>query len=375
MQGGVGNPCICAAACRGVLTRSTVEHLVPKDLSLVLSFCSMVSGGGAFWSALPSIDHVHLQVLADQLRRTVVFDKAPSTVKVYLMAFCRWSKWASAFHLPSFPAWPHDLALYLLHLAQTSVLHSSTSQASAALHWLKQKADTLDPTRHPLFTKLRLALVRLYSRPVQRCNPLTPVQFQQTITCLASSDASLEDLQTAAMFVMGFCGFMRWDNMSGLRSQDFSFSESHITVQFLKRKNFQLRDCNQLVIARSPEDGDLCSVRVLERFLVAGKHAPADPILLRVTICRRKPDYLRGAMSYHWARELVSQTLSPVDISPERFGTHSLRAGGATAAALAHVPDRLIQRPGGWLCPESKDKYINDSLNDALSVSRAVLRS
>ena len=41
MRGGVGTPCKCATACRGVSTRSTVEHLVPKDLSLVLSFCSM----------------------------------------------------------------------------------------------------------------------------------------------------------------------------------------------------------------------------------------------------------------------------------------------------------------------------------------------
>ena len=71
----------------------------------------------------------------------------------------------------------------------------------------------------------------------------------------------------------------------------------------------------------------------------------------------------------------MSQTLSRVGVSPEAFGMHSLRAGGATAAARAHIPDRLIQRHGGWLCHESKDKYINDSLNDALSVSHAVLRS
>ena len=142
------------------------------------------------------------------------------------MAFRRWSKWASAFYLPSFPARPQDLALCLLHLAQTSASHSSTSQASVALHWLHQKADTPDPTRHPIVTQLRSALVKLYSRPVQRRSPLTPVQFRQIITCLASSDASLEDLQTAAMFVMAFFGFMRWDGMSGLCSQDFSFSES-----------------------------------------------------------------------------------------------------------------------------------------------------
>ena len=184
MRGGVGTPCKCAAACRGVLTRSTVEHLVPKDLSLVLSFCSMVSGGGAFWSALSSINHPHLKGLADHLCRTVVFDKAPSTIKAYLRAFRRWSKWASAFYLPSFPARPQDLALCLLHLAQTSASHSSTSQASVALHWLHQKAGTPDPTRHPVVTQLRSALVRLYSRPVQRRSPLSPIPANYYVPCL-----------------------------------------------------------------------------------------------------------------------------------------------------------------------------------------------
>ena len=56
------------------------------------------------------------------------------------------------------------------------------------------------------------------------------------------------------------------------------------------------------------------------------------------------------------------------------YGTHSLRSSGTTAAARAHVAERLIQRHGGWKSASSKNCYISDSLEDALSVSRAVLQ-
>ena len=49
-------------------------------------------------------------------------------------------------------------------------------------------------------------------------------------------------------------------------------------------------------------------------------------------------------------------------------------SGGTTAAARAHVAERLIQRHGGWKSASSKNCYISDPLEDALSVSRAVLQ-
>ena len=49
-------------------------------------------------------------------------------------------------------------------------------------------------------------------------------------------------------------------------------------------------------------------------------------------------------------------------------------AGGTTAAARAHVAERLIQRHDGWKSASSKNCYISDPLEDALSVSRAVLQ-
>ena len=52
------------------------------------------------------------------------------------------------------------------------------------------------------------------------------------------------------------------------------------------------------------------------------------------------------------------------------IGMHSLRGGGATAAANAGVPDRLFKCHGHWASESAKDGYVQDSLSSCLSVSR-----
>ena len=41
--------------------------------------------------------------------------------------------------------------------------------------------------------------------------------------------------------------------------------------------------------------------------------------------------------------------------SPDSYGVHSLRAGGATAAANAGVPDRVFKRHGQWKTDGAKE--------------------
>ena len=52
------------------------------------------------------------------------------------------------------------------------------------------------------------------------------------------------------------------------------------------------------------------------------------------------------------------------------FSTHSLRAGGASAAANAGVADRLFQRHGRWKSVSAKNGYVEDSLESRLLVSK-----
>ena len=49
-----------------------------------------------------------------------------------------------------------------------------------------------------------------------------------------------------------------------------------------------------------------------------------------------------GGISYSRVRELLLDKLKEVGLNPKVFGLHSLRSGGATAAANAGVPDRIL---------------------------------
>ena len=54
------------------------------------------------------------------------------------------------------------------------------------------------------------------------------------------------------------------------------------------------------------------------------------------------------------------------------YGLHSLRAGGASAAAQAGVPDRLFRQHGRWRSETAKDGYVEDSIENRLSVSKCI---
>ena len=56
----------------------------------------------------------------------------------------------------------------------------------------------------------------------------------------------------------------------------------------------------------------------------------------------------------------------------EEFGLHSLHSGRGSAVAIAGVPDCLFKKHRWWKSENSKDSYIEDSLDSWLLVSRQI---
>lgn len=79
-----------------------------------------------------------------------------------------------------------------------------------------------------------------------------------------------------------------------------------------------------------------------------------------------------NSLSYSRMRELLQEAFAPYVDKLSSFGTHSLRSGEATAAARSGISDRLFKRHGRWRSENAKDGYVEDSLEDRLSVSRAL---
>ena len=90
---------------------------------------------------------------------------------------------------------------------------------------------------------------------------------------------------------------------------------------------------------------------------------------LSQTKCGYKPK--SKGLSYSRLRELVLEAFKDIVLYISAIGTYSLRSGGATAAANAGAPKRLLKRHGRWASESTKDGYVQDSLS-SLSVSKAL---
>ena len=243
----------------------------------------------------------------------------------------------------------------------------------AAIKWIHRKVDVPDPTAAPVIGQLLQAAKRLCARPVQRRTPLSVSQFYQVVSSLTKPDESLSNLQCATLITLGFTAMLRWDDLHRLQRQDVVISNTHLSIHLKKRKNDQFRQGDVVVVCRQEHSSTRpCPVQVVERFLATAEHAPDQCLFGKITTFKAGAK-LRGSMTYSRASETLHQCLQVAGITDGCYGLHSLRSGGATAAAQAGVAERLLQRHGGWRCGSSKDMYVEESMNDLLSVSRAIL--
>ena len=98
----------------------------------------------------------------------------------------------------------------------------------------------------------------------------------------------------------------------------------------------------------------------------------SDKNLYRPTV-NGKVQKLRkeGGLTYSRMRELLKEKLQELGFLSTEFSLH-LRAGGASTAAGAGVPDRIFKRHGRWKTENAKDGYVEDALEKRLSVSRSL---
>ena len=72
------------------------------------------------------------------------------------------------------------------------------------------------------------------------------------------------------------------------------------------------------------------------------------PLFSAVSVHEGQEVYGSTPVSYQSLRKGVLEVFQEVGLPVQKFGLHSLRAGGVTLAANSGVPDRLWMEHGGW---------------------------
>ena len=76
-------------------------------------------------------------------------------------------------------------------------------------------------------------------------------------------------------------------------------------------------------------------------------------------------------LNYTTLRGHILDLLANIGLDPKKFRLHSLRSGGALAAAAnLGANNRLFKKQGGWKSDKVKDSYVHEDIESKLSVSR-----
>lgn len=266
-----------------------------------------------------------------------------------------------------------QVALYLSLLIRRSKTSAPIEEAVNALSWVHQVAGVEDPTDQPLVKQTVAGAKRMLAHRVTKKEPITAEILQKLVERFITDNADLSVVRTICICLLGYAGFFRFDEIASHKESDVNTYVDHMEVFVESSKTDQYRDGAWVPIART--HSKVCPVAMMERyFYLADIQGDSDKHLFRGLSSTKEGYRLRasGGISYTRVRELVLEKIAAIGLDPKQFGLHSLRSGGASAAANAGVPDRWFKRHGRWRSENAKDGYVKDKLVDRLSVSKNI---
>ena len=210
--------------------------------------------------------------------------------------------------LCSLPSTGQEVALYLASLLRSAKTMSTIYSAVYAIAWALKKAEKASPTEHTLVKQIVEASRRIVGlKPVNRKQPLEAKHVKAIVEKF--SDGNLNQLQIATLIALGFSTFLRWDDMCKLQRQDISLEPDYMKIFLVKRKNDQYREGSWILVARSGKPS--CPVKLVERFLLMGKHKQTDNLFRKITHTRNGMQ-LRNSPLVTVARGNSSRSRYPV---------------------------------------------------------------
>ena len=184
---------------------------------------------------------------------------------------------------------------------------------------------------------------------------------------------NLKDKRTLTFMVLAYAGFFRCTEALKLRRTDIAFHASYLAIFIEKSKTDVYRHRNTILIARTGTTLD--PVGMLYPYFQAAQIEDKSKEYIFRGVSRETdelPMRLRSAdkhVSYTTMKEDILREITNIGLNASRFGTHSLRAGGATSATNNGTSDRMLKVHGRWKSDSSKDRYVQDSIHRRLKIT------
>ena len=300
-----------------------------------------------------------------ELSNLISLSISPTTRMKYRSLRSRWIVYAKSNSMNSLPASENDVALSLARLAQ-SQRKTVGAAAASAISWYHSASGYQTPCVSPLVKTVLSGIKRSYASPVNRAQPMT-IELLKTIVDHFPAAIDAGTLQFHFYMLVAFFGFFRYSYMRRFTVGCFSRRGDDLIVKSDRSKTDKYRAGNNIYISAYDVNPTLCPVAVSQRYLLSLKSAGYSDI----TTVLPSITHTGKITSASTLTRRLRLALSPHVEDTKKFTLHSLRSGGATAAANAQVPRSLIAMHGRWQS-DCVDSYILMNDNSRFSVTRAV---
>lgn len=321
------------------------------------------------------VENEELRAIAANIPEVLSTARSTSTLKSYKTYFERWEKWSNRFHeVTAMPAEPKFISIYLISLLQSDFSFSVISQTWYAIKYYHDICNFPSPSDNVCVNILE-AIKRILAKPSNKKLPINVNHLRNVLEAFGGQKiGKLEHLRTITFAIISYAGFLRFSECINIRRSDILIAETHARIFIEKSKTDKYRDGHWLHVARL--DSDLCPIKMLERyFSEAGICRGDTKFIFRAIQSTSKGETLRQIdkhVCYETIRKQVLNAIKPFVEDIGKYGLHSLRRGGATAAANLGVNDRLFQKHGRWKSENIKNGYVEEDLNSLLHVTRNI---
>jgi len=277
--------------------------------------------------------------------------RARNTQRAYRSDWSAFCSWCDSRALPSRPAQPETVALYLADQAKTLSV-ATLERRLSAIAQAHRSARLDSPTRSGLVRDVLAGIRRRHRTEQVGAAPLLLEDLRIMLGAIPDDQAGLRD---RALLLVGFAGAFRRSELVALDVVDLEFRRAGLVVHLRRSKTDQGGAGQQKGIPHGAHP-ETCPVRALRAWLQAAG-IQEGPVFRRV---HRGGRVGTARLCDRAVAQIIQRRASAAGLDPERLSGHSLRAGLATQAAADGVEEREIMAQTGHRSVQMVRRYIRD---------------
>lgn len=266
-------------------------------------------------------------------RRYAAASRAPRTLRAYESDWADFTAWCEKRGLQSCPAAPATVALYLTELAEKKKA-STLARRLVSIAQAHKAAGHPSPTADETVRLVHAGIRRSKGIAPRQARPLVVEDIRRLVDTCGEDRRGLRD---RALILLGFAGALRRSELASLEVADVTSARDGLVVTIRRSKTDPEGEGQKVGIPYGSRPAT-CPVRSLAAWRDAAGISEG-PLFRPVD---RHDNVLPSALTDRSVALILKRRAELVGLEPTDITGHSLRAGLATSAAAAGVPERVI---------------------------------